>query len=202
MSEDEIVEGAKAPETQPPVAGETVSLSKAEYEKMQSDIEHLKTQDRNFSALRNKQLGTLTPEEKEKVFGEEMELIKKTQAEFVQSQRQERIDDALDVFGGSNAEAREKFAFYFKNDRRSDTAMSAKEILSLMKEYQPLVRGTSLTNPLDRAMGHFAPSSHASGEPTFTDSEKGKQFRKELRLPTSLDSAKNNSSFRIKGENE
>jgi len=196
MNEEEKQEEGQAKEEQ-------VTLSKAEYEKMQADLEHLSNQDRNFKALRNKELGTLSEEEKNKILGDKIEEIHRTQEQSLQQQRNERIDDALDIFAGNDKEAREKFVFYFKNDRRSDEAITAKGIASLMKEYIPLVKGVNtMSNPINRVTSHYSPSSSFSDEKSFSESDEGKSFKKSLGLKSIMDSARSNPNLRVKGENE
>lgn len=192
------------PEGQPDEGGESgeeqVVLTKAEHDQMKADLEHLKTQDRNFQALRNKQINNLTEEEKRKVLGDELESVKKAQDDFRTQQRTERIQDALDVFAGEDKEVRDKFEFYFNNDKRSDKAVSAKDVLSLMKEYQPLINRSSMVNSINQAAAHYQGGATGTNKTRFADSENGQALRKELGLPSALESAARNSQLRIKPE--
>lgn len=165
---------------------EDPNVLKTEITRLEGELKKFQDKDYNFNALRNRQLGDLSPEEKEKILADKLGEIEEKQAEYRTSQRTERIDDALDVFAGDDEE-RKKFAFYFENDKRSEKAVSAKDIQKLMKEYMPLVKGNSaMEDSFNRAASHYGGAPMKQEDKSFAESDRGKQLSKELGLDNDI----------------
>lgn len=178
--DDEVVE---TPES---ISREAYDALIAEKASLEEDFNKLKEKDHNFSALRKKQLGELTPEEQRQYLGDQMEEMETKQAEYRTQQRNERIDDALDVFAGDE-DQRKKFEFYFNNDKRSEGAVSAKDIQKLMKEYMPLVTGKNvMDDSFNRAATHYNGAQPRKEVKRFADTEAGEALAKDLGLGTQV----------------
>jgi len=80
--------------------------------------------------------------------------------------------------------------FYFNNDKRSDTAMSVKDITGLMKEASDradLASGVSPSiNPITRAANGYSPTPASSNNTRFAETDVGKQLDNELGLSNAL----------------
>lgn len=183
MSDEEEIEGGSE------VTPEAYEALKAEKATMEAELAKLREKDMNFAALRRKQLGELTDEEKEKYVGDKLEEVEKKQQEFHQSQVTERVEDALDVFAGDDKAAREKLKFHY--DRIRDEAVSRKEILLKMKEAAKLADvGPVTTDSFSRAASHYGSPTAPKAEKGFAESERGEEFRRVIGMPNPLESAR------------
>lgn len=173
---------------------EAFEALKAEKETALAELAKLREKDMNFAALRKKQLGELTEEEKEKYVGEKLEEVEKKQAEFHQSQVTERIEDALDVFAGDDKAAREKLRLNY--GRISDVATSRKEIMLKMKEAAKLSdMGPVAADSFARASSHYGGPTAPKAEKRFSETERGAEFRRNVGIPDPLESARRGGFF-------
>ena len=164
-------------------AEDKVTLSKQEYQELQDQLEKLKNKDTNFEALRKKKFSEFSEEDVKELLGEQYKKIEEDQKKVRDTQKQERIEDALHVLSGGDDDKREKLKHFFENDRRSDNVFTLKEIMSLMNEYAPAVgSSTAEVDAVRRVSSHYVSSPAPRQGKSFADSEAGKGLASTLGL--------------------
>jgi len=162
-----------------PISKEDYDALVNDKKQLEDDLKKLKNKDRNFEALRKKQLGDLSDEERKQLLGDKIEELESKQKEYRQSQIKERYDDALDIFAGEDKDLREKIEHHY--NRLSDEAVTLKEITSKMKDAYNLARpGIVPVDPINKASAYFRGVEPRVESKRFSDTEKGKQLFKDL----------------------
>jgi hypothetical protein len=140
MSEEEIKPEGQEPAPEP----ETMSVPKSEWEAMQAKLANLENKDLNFKTLREKKLSALSDEEKEEIHKKTLEVVEKSkeiedkQNKFIELQRKEYIDDALNAIVGEDEKEREKILFHY--NRLSDKADTKREIITKVRDAYNLAK--------------------------------------------------------------